>query len=301
MGAWIKHPENPVLGPGYTVQALFDCCVVPTGDTLRMWLSWRDLRSIALSESADGARWTAPRVALEVDPSIPWERDDVNRPHVLRVGGTWYMWYTGQDREGGRSSIGLATSPDGIRWERVGAAPVLEAAGGWEKGSVMCPHVLHEAGRFRMWYSGGEMYEPDAIGYAESQDGIHWRREGAEPVLGAAGGWEADRVTAACIVPHQGAYLAFYVGFARGFEDAAIGLARSADGITGWERHPDNPIIRPGEPGTWDDCNVYKPYAAQFGGRWHLWYNASRHADRREQIGLATAGAIAWPGAPDPA
>ena len=296
MSAWAKHPENPILGPGYTVQALFDCCVVPVGDMLRMWLSWRDLRSIAYSESADGVHWSPPRVVLEVDRSILWEKDDINRPHVLQADGTWYMWYTGQNREQGRSAIGLATSPDGVRWERAGAAPVLEPAGGWEKGSVMCPHVLHEGGRFRMWYSGGEMYEPDAIGYTESTDGVHWRRDPAYPVLSAAGGWEADRVTAACIVPFEGTYLAFYVGFAQGFEDAAIGLARSRDGITGWERYPHNPIIRPGPEGAWDDCNVYKPYVVRFGGRWYLWYNASRRSDRREQIGLATAEAIAWPG-----
>jgi predicted GH43/DUF377 family glycosyl hydrolase len=296
VSSWIKHPESPVLGPGYTVQALFDCCVVPDGDRLRMWLSWRDLHSIAYSESVDGIHWTPPRVVLEVDRSIAWEQDDVNRPHVLRADGRWYMWYTGQNRAEGRGALGLATSADGLRWERVGSGPVLEPAGGWEKGSVMCPHVLHENGRFRMWYSGGEMYEPDALGYAESADGIHWQRKSADPVLRAANGWEADRVTAACIVPYQGAYLAFYVGFANGFEDAAIGLARSTDGISGWERYPQNPIIRPGSAGAWDDCNVYKPYAVQFGGRWYVWYNASRHGDRREQIGLATTDTIDWPG-----
>jgi predicted GH43/DUF377 family glycosyl hydrolase len=294
MRAWVKHRDNPVLGPGYTVQALFDCCVVPDRDRLRMWLSWRDLHSIAYSESADGVHWSPPRLALEVDRAIDWERDDINRPHVLQVDGTWYMWYTGQNRADGRSAIGLATSADGVRWERSGMAPVLEPAGGWEKGSVMCPHVLREGGGFRLWYSGGEMYEPDAIGYAESADGVYWQRVSSAPVLAPAGGWEGDRVTAACIVPYQDAYLAFYVGFAQGFEAAAIGAARSVDGITGWERHPENPIIGAGETGAWDDCNVYKPYVARLHDHWYLWYNASRRSDRREQIGLATAQ-LPWP------
>ena len=42
----------------------------------------------------------------------------------------------------------------------------------------------------------------------------------------------------------------FYIGF-RDRDHAQIGLARSKDGITGWERHPANPIIRPGV-GKWD-------------------------------------------------
>jgi len=171
---------------------------------------------------------------------------------------------------------------------------VLEPAGGWEKSSLMCPHVLYEQGRFRMWYSGGEKYEPDAIGYAESDDGIHWRREPTNPVIRPAGGWESDRATAACIVPYDGAYLAFYVGFATGFEESRIGIARSVDGVHGWERYGGNPIIGPGPAGSWDDCNVYKPYVVRFRDQWYLWYNASRFSDRREQIGLATTPGLTW-------
>lgn len=291
---WAKHPASPVLGPGYCLQALFDCCLVAEGERLRMWLSWRDLRSIAYSESRDGVEWTGPRIALEVAPSIEWEKSDANRPGVVRVGDSWYMWYTGQNHERHTGALGLATSGDGANWERVGDEPVLSPAGGWEKESLMCPHVIHEGGRFRMWYSGGDIYEPDAIGYAESEDGIHWRRAASNPVLWPAEGWERDRVTGACIVPHGGAYLAFYVGFGEGFEAAQIGMARSRDGIHDWERYPGNPIVVKGEAGAWDDCNVYKPYVVRFRDRWHMYYNASRSSDRREQIGLATADEIGF-------
>jgi predicted GH43/DUF377 family glycosyl hydrolase len=69
-------------------------------------------------------------------------------------------------------------------------------------------------------------------------------------------------------------------------------VARSKDGIHNWQRYPGNPIISPGSPGSWEDCNVYKPYVVQFHNRWYLWYNASRLSDRREQIGLATIDRI---------
>jgi len=65
----------------------------------------------------------------------------------------------------------------------------------------------------------------------------------------------------------------------------AIGLARSLDGITNWVRHPDNPIIRPGEFG-WDSSACYKPFAIFTRGRWMLWYNGRENTV--EQIGLAT-------------
>ena len=48
--------------------------------------------------------------------------------------------------------------------------PVLVPERPWEKVAVMCPHVLwdEQAKLYRMWYSGGEQEEPNAIGYATS-------------------------------------------------------------------------------------------------------------------------------------
>ena len=67
----------------------------------------------------------------------------------------------------GHSWIGHATSLDGKTWTRTGKTPVLAPEAPWEKAAVMCPHVLwdKETKRYQMWYSGGEQYEPDAIGY----------------------------------------------------------------------------------------------------------------------------------------
>ncbi len=53
-------------------------------------------------------------------------------------------------------------------WRKHEGNPVLVADQPWEKVAVMCPHVEWEPDRggFRMWYSGGDQYEPDAIGLA---------------------------------------------------------------------------------------------------------------------------------------
>ncbi len=59
--------------------------------------------------------------------------------------------------------IGYATSADGKTWRRMSDKPVLSPDKPWEKVAVMCPHVLWDADakQFRMWYSGGEQYEPE--------------------------------------------------------------------------------------------------------------------------------------------
>ena len=75
----------------------------------------------------------------------------------------------------------------------------------------------------------------------------------------------------------------FYIGF---FDEptAQICLARSRDGITGWQRHPENPIIAPGRD-SWDSDACYKPFVILGKDRWMLWYNGRRGG--MEQIGFA--------------
>jgi predicted GH43/DUF377 family glycosyl hydrolase len=279
---WRKSDHNPVLGG--KLGTCFDVALLKEGDRYRMWFSWRPKRSLALVESRDGVHWGEPVIVLGPNPADGWE-DDVNRPVVLKRPDGYHLWYTGQAK--GHSWIGYATSADGVTWRRASDKPVLAPDAAWEKAAVMCPHVLwdEKARQYRMWYSGGEQYEPDAIGYATSADGRHWRKDARNPVFRADPGsaWERHKVTACQVVPHGDWFYLFYIGF-RDEEHAQIGLARSRDGVTGWQRHPSNPIIRP-TPGGWDADAVYKPFALFEGDRWRLWYNGRKGG--AEQIGLA--------------
>ncbi len=308
-GGWKKFEGNPVMGGKYGT--CFDISVLREGGKYRMWLSWRPQKSVALVESADGIHWSEPpQIVLGPRPETGWE-DNINRPVVVVRTDGYHMWYTGQitsrsqnlsadqscraARPGfggsgvnskGRSSIGYATSPDGVHWKRMSDKPVLTAEKDWEKPSVMCPHVIWDdsAKVFRMWYSGGNNYEPNAIGYATSEDGLTWKKHEGNPVFAGDPSieWEKDRVTACQVERRGGYYLMFYIGF-RDIHHAQIGVARSRDGITDWQRHPANPIVRPGE-GQWDHDACYKPYAIFDGQKWLLWYNGRRA--RLEQIGV---------------
>jgi predicted GH43/DUF377 family glycosyl hydrolase len=278
---WSKYEKNPVLGGA--LGTCFDVALLRQGKGYRMWFSWRPKQSIALVESKDGLAWGKPIVVLGPNRASGWE-DEVNRPVVIQAGGLYRMWYTGQAR--GKSWIGHATSSDGKTWKRASARPVLAAEKAWEKVAVMCPHVLQEKdGLYRMWYSAGEQYEPDAIGYATSTDGLKWTKHGSNPVFRPEpkNRWERDRVTGCQVVQQKGWHLMFYIGFADKHQ-ARIGLARSRDGVSNWQRHPANPIIRPGK-GKWDGDAVYKPYALFDGKRWLLWYNGRKGG--LEQIGVA--------------
>jgi beta-1,2-mannobiose phosphorylase / 1,2-beta-oligomannan phosphorylase len=284
---WVKYEKNPVLGG--SLGTCFDVAVLREGGKYRMWFSWRPKQSIPLTESDDGLTWSKPVIALGPNAQSGWE-DDVNRPIVLKKGDLYHMWYTGQwnaPQTKGKSAIGYATSLDGKTWKRQSDKPVLSPEQPWEKVAVMCPHVLYDAGEklYRMWYSAGEQWEPDAIGYATSSDGLKWARHDKNPIFrpDPKNDWEKDRVTACQVIEQGDGYVMFYIGF-RDQNTAQIGLARSKDGIADWRRHPANPIIRLGE-GQWDADAVYKPFAIFDGKRWLLWYNGRK--DAVEQIGVA--------------
>ena len=288
-----KATDNPVLGGA--LGTCFDVSVLAENGAFRMWFSWRDKKAIALVESKDGINWSRnPKIAISGGSrrrTCFWrpKRRDVSRPCVIFHRGLYHLWYSTHSRT---IDIAYAISKDGVRWKER-RKPVLSPELAWEKDALMGPCVIYDDREqiFKMWYSGGGQHEPDAVGYATSRDGIEWIKHQANPIFAAdpSLSWERDRAIGLHVVKAAGYYVGFYIGFADGFEKACVGLARSADGITNWERYEGNPILLPGERGAWDDCNVYRPFVMCCGGSWMLWYNASRFSDRVEQIGLATS------------
>ena len=188
----------------------------------------------------------------------------------------WFSWRP-------KASIALVESKDGVAWGKpvIVLGPNRETD--WES-DVNRPVVIRTGDQYQMWYTG-QAKGRSWIGYATSEDGLKWMKHEKNPAfrLEPKNAWEKDRVTACQVVRQGGWYVMFYIGFADK-DHARIGLARSKDGITGWQRHPANPIIRPGK-GRWDADAVYKPYAIFDGKRWLLWYNGRRGGV--EQIGVA--------------
>ena len=281
---WVKYENNPVLGGELGV--CFDVTLIQEDGRYKMWFSWRSKASMGYTESVDGVNWSEPVVVLEPRDS-GWEKL-INRSSVVHKGDMYYMWYTGQTEK--TSQIGFATSRDGIRWERQSDVPVLKAEAEWEKTSVMCPDVQwdEEEQLFKMRYSGGEQYEPNAIGYATSPDGLHWTKYDNNPIFAADPNskWEQHKVTAGQIVKRGDWYYMFYIGF-ENEHLARIGVARSKDGINDWERLKTNPIVSP-DPDSWDGDACYKPFAIynEKEDLWRLWYNGRKGSV--EQIGLVT-------------
>lgn len=279
-----KYEGSPVLG-GPELGTCFDVIVTRDGGRYRMDFSWRPKASLAVSFSDDGVHWSYPEITLAPNLDSGWE-DNLNRNCVLKIDGKYKMWYTGQAR--GHSYIGYAESDDGLHFTRPLSEPVLISEYPWEGFSVMNPSVLYENGVYRMWYASGETYEPNVLAYAESTDGINWKKARINPIVARDRGhvYEQDRV-GGCQVLHTDdmGYLMFYIGY-ENIDLARICMARSDSGITRWERSESNPIVSP-TPDAWDADACYKPSVLwnEEMGAWMLWYNGRRGTD--EYVGLA--------------
>lgn len=280
-----KYENNPVLGNA-ELGTCFDVYVTREDGRYRMDFSWRKKDALAVCFSDNGIDWSEPVITLDADKKSGWE-DMINRNCVLKIDGKYKMWYTGQARD--YSFIGYAESDDGIHFKKACGEPVMIPTNPWEKASVMNPCVIYEDGIYKMWYAAGETYEPNALGYAESDDGINWTKSKINPIFTAdkSNIYEQDRVGGCQVLKTDDmGYLMFYIGY-ENIDKAQICAARSANGITGWERFGGNPIVTPSAD-MWDGDACYKPSVIwdEDKNRWMLWYNGRKGIN--EYIGMVT-------------
>jgi len=211
-----------------------------------------------------------------------WDSGDVLNPSVVKAGAVYYNFYSGWD---GRTwHTGLATSSDGVRWDRRGKVFSPDSRG-WE-GEYIAANgsALYENGEFRYWYQAGPKEAP-RLGLARSRDGRSWRREPA-PVLdyGPRGAWD-ERAVADPYVVRFGEYLyLYYLGQDRARRQR-LGVARSRDGVK-WEKLRSSPVLELGPDGAFDEEGLGEPavWSAQ-GWYWMMYTGRDRRENRR--MGLA--------------
>lgn len=207
---------------------------------------------------------------------------------VVRRGGEVYLYYIGwnvADTVRYRLSIGLAVSDDdGITFRRYAAGPIMDRSIG-DPFFVSNPCVLaDDGGAWRMWYLSctkwemiGELSEPYYhIKYAESDDGINWRR-GGQAAIELAG--DEAGLARPCVIKRDNEYCMWYCyRKARGYRDERsasyrIGFARSADGAV-WTRRDGDAGI-PVSEGGWDADMIAYPFVYTIGERAVMLYNGN--------------------------
>lgn len=143
-GPWTPD-EAPILVSGsegtWDGQQVGVPYVVRTEDNYLMYYSGFDedgTMRIGLAMSDDGINWekhdnpeTDDILFAESDPILEpgaegeWDERGVERPRVLQTSDGWVMLYRSPGGNGEPIQMGLATSEDGISWEKYGDSPAI--------------------------------------------------------------------------------------------------------------------------------------------------------------------------------
>ena len=236
----------------------------------------------------------APRMTINPSPVLTsgalgaFDDSGVTSSCLVRSGNRTYLYYTGWTR--GVTVpfylyVGLAISEDGEHFSRASPAPILER-NAVDPYLTASPWVLIENGVWRMWYVSAAKWTLEAgrpkhyyhIRYAESADGVEWRRAGTVCIDFATANEHA--FGRPCVLKDGEGYRMWY-SF-RG-ERYRIGYAESDDGIV-WRRRDDCAGIEPSAAG-WDAEMIEYPAVFDAGGRRYMLYNGNDYG--RTGIGLA--------------
>jgi hypothetical protein len=184
-----------------------------------------------------------------------------------------------------RNAIGLALRDNGSALRRYSAGPILDR-GIHDPSFVATPCVLCARGCWCMWYLSCVEWAPTPSGlrhryhikFADSDDGIDWRRDGRVCIDFRD---DSEYAISRPSVLFDGDLFRMWYSY-RG-EAYRIGYAVSRDGLS-WERRDEESGIDV-SPGGWDSHMIEYPHVFDHGSNRYLLYNGNDYG--RDGFGLA--------------
>ena len=216
------------------------------------------------------------------DPGY-FDDDGVSVSWVIPVNGKFYLYYLGWNLRVNvpwLNTIGLAISDtiDGP-FEKYQKVPILDRSNE-DPFTVSYPCVIFDQGIYRMWYGSnlGWGKEQDqmahVIKYAESKDGINWKRTNEVHIPFVHKGEYA--LSKPCVVKFPDGYKMWYSYRASEQSDRyRIGMAVSDDGYK-WIRKDNEAGIDVSEEG-WDSLSIEYPNAFRLNNKLYLLYNGNEY------------------------
>lgn len=218
-----------------------------------------------------------------------FDEDGAMGSWIVRDGDRLLLYYTGWNvgvTVPFRNSIGLAESHDGGEsFQRISSGPVLDR-GIHDPFFVANPSVLVQEGRWRMWYLSCVEWKAEMTGplhryrihYAESSDGVEWRRQG----LVSIDFKNRDEIALSrpCVLDDADRWRMFYSHRGSSYR---IGYAESADGRS-WRRLDDETGIDI-SPSGWDSEMIAYGFVFDAEGQRYMLYNGNGYG--ATGIGLA--------------
>lgn len=270
------------------------------GDVFKLYFSCRNLSQESMIAYAifelQGGRARVEKVSstpiLEKGELGAFDDSGCMGSCLVNVSGKKYLYYIGWnlgETVPFRNSIGLAISDDGESFQKAYKGPIVDR-------SMTEPHfcasscVLKEGNIFRMWYlsctgwtiRNGNITHNYHIKYADSDDGILWRRNGAI-AIDYANEYEYA-ISVPRVIKDGNIYKMWFSSRARiNAETYRIGYAESDDGIK-WQRL-DHLVGLDVSTVGWDSEMIEYPFVFDHNGDRYMLYNGNGYG--KTGIGLA--------------
>lgn len=259
-----------------------------------------------LAKSNDLLHWKTEEKILSFSNSANWDATqkagypalvdmDWNGANgISAYHGKYWLSYLGGNAAGyeaGMLKVGIGYTPENTNivheWQRAGS-PVLSPqdkdARTWEKATIYKSSIVwdkqkHTGHPFVMYYNA-KSDTVERIGMAVSDDMLHWKRYGQQPVMDHHSGITGDAV----IRKIGNVYVMFYFGaFWQGRNDAFNRFACSYD-LIHWTDWTGEDLIHPSEP--YDDVYAHKSWVLKHKGVVYHFYCAVNSKGHR---GIAVA------------
>lgn len=218
-----------------------------------------------------------------------WDSVDVLNPSVLLVNGIYYNYYSGWD--GSIWRTGLATSIDGINWEKNSKNPILDIRKGkWDNDYIAAngSAILFQNKIYYFYQGMTEGTKEAQIGLAISENGEDFIERTNVPVLsvGENGQWDCASVADPYVININGTLYMYYLG-----QDELgvqrLGVAKSRDGKK-WIKYVNNPIIDVGVVGAFDENGLGEPSVIYQVPYFYMIYTGRNSVEQRN-LGLAVS------------
>ena len=197
-----------------------------TGWNLGLTVPWRNAIGVAMSTDGIVFERYSPAPILDRSRVDPYS---LSYPFVLREDDAWHMWYGsnlrwGSDQRDMDHVIKYARGSDATTWQPTGLISIgIESA---DEYAFSRPSVLRDGAVWKMWYSyRGAAYR---IGYAESADGMRWKRlDGEAGIEPAADDWDSESVEYPYVFDHENDRYMLYNGRRYGLTGFGIAVLDS--------------------------------------------------------------------------
>lgn len=165
---WKKH-GSPVLETGpqgsWDEAAVADPYLIRCGGVFYMYFLGQNrfgLQRLGVARSEDGVHWqkSHKNPVLDVGPPGSFDENGLGEPAVFFAGQSYFMLYTGRNRDEGRR-VGWAQSSNGVDWEKRPAAALLEGPDPWNAQVICDPAVVADGAKLLVWFGGGSRPSPD--------------------------------------------------------------------------------------------------------------------------------------------